>query len=289
MPEQAVYTHGHHASVVNSHARRTAQNSASFLLPHIKPHFRILDVGCGPGSITVDLAQLVPQGSVIGIDAVESVLSQARALAHERGVEGNLTFQQHDANELPFADAEFDIVFCHQVLQHVGDPVSVLKEMTRVTRKGGLVAAREADYRYDIFSSALLAYIFTERFRSFAWYPELPGLEKWGEVYQAIAKANDTEPNAGRYVKAWARQAGFAKEDVTFSWDAWNYQDEEAVIWAKTWAERTLHSTFATSSRDKGVATQEDLEFMSKTWREWGEMQSALIIVPSGEILCRVR
>ncbi|KAI3324963.1 ubiE/COQ5 methyltransferase [Xylariaceae sp. AK1471] len=268
MPEQAVYTHGHHSSVVKSHARRTAQNSVAFLLPHIKPHHRILDVGCGPGSITVDIAQLVPQGSVIGIDAVEDVLSQARALAHERGVEGNLTFQQHDANELPFADNEFDIVFCHQVVQHVSDPIAILKEMKRVTRKGGIVAAREADYR------------------SFAWYPELPGLEKWIDVYQAVAKANGAEPNAGRYLKAWAKQAGF--EDVTFSWDMWNYQDEEAVVWAKSWTERALHSSFATTSLNKGVATEDDLHLISKTWREWGDVEGAFIVIPNGEILCRV-
>ncbi|KAI8623812.1 ubiE/COQ5 methyltransferase [Xylariaceae sp. FL1651] len=272
MPEQAVYTHGHHPSVVKSHARRTAQNSAAFLLPHIKPHHRILDVGCGPGSITIDLAQLVPQGSVVGIDAVEDVLSQARSLARERGVEANLTFQRHDANELPFADGTFDIVFCHQVLQHVRHPAAVLKEMARVARRdGGIVAARDADYK------------------TFAWYPELPGLERWGGVYQAVAKANGAEPNAARYLKAWAKEAGFGQEDVTFSWDVWNYQDEEAVAFAKAWTERTLHSTFATKARDAGFATEEDLKHISDTWREWGEMDDAFIVIPNGEILCRVR
>jgi ubiquinone/menaquinone biosynthesis C-methylase UbiE len=205
---------------------------------------------------------------VVGIDAVEDVLVQARSLARERGVEENLTFRRHDANELPFADGEFDIVFCHQVLQHVGDPIAVLREMRRVARRGGLVAAREADYR------------------SFAWYPELPGLERWIDVYQAVAKANGAEPNAGRYLKAWAAAAGF--QDVAFSWDACNYQDEEAVVWAEAWVERTLHSSFATTSLDKGIATEDDLQLISRTWREWGETRDAFIVIPNGEILCRV-
>ncbi|KAI1812672.1 ubiE/COQ5 methyltransferase [Poronia punctata] len=269
MPEQAVYTHGHHASVVASHARRTAQNSAAFLLPYIKPYHRILDVGCGPGSITVDFAQLVPEGSVTAIDTSEAVLEQARSLAQERGVERNLTFQKHDANELPFADGEFDIVFCHQVLQHVGDPTGVLREMARVAKKGsGIVAAREADYR------------------SFAWYPELPGLDKWGEVYQATAKANGAEPNAGRYLKTWARMAGLV--DVVFTWDVWNYQGADAVFWGETWAERTLRSSLATTARERGIATDEDLQMIAETWRGWAEVEDAFIIIPSGEILCRV-
>ncbi|KAI0420226.1 ubiE/COQ5 methyltransferase [Xylaria grammica] len=271
MPEQATYTHGHHASVVNSHARRTAKNSAAFLIPHIKPHYRILDVGCGPGSITIDLAQLVPQGSVIGIDAVEDVLSQARELARARGVEGNLTFQQHDANELPFGDGEFDVVYCHQVLQHVHDPVAILKEMARVTRKGGLVAAREVDYG------------------SLSWYPELPGLDRWEDIHMKVMKLNGAHPKAGRYLKAWAREIGFAPGDITFTWDSWNYQDGDAAIWAQSWSERALRSSYATTSLDRGIATQEELDHVSDTWQKWGEIEGALIIIPNGEILCRVK
>ncbi|KAI1173696.1 ubiE/COQ5 methyltransferase [Nemania sp. FL0916] len=273
MPEQAVYTHGHHASVVNSHARRTAANSAAFLLPHIKPHYRILDVGCGPGSITIDLAQLVPQGSVVGIDAVEAVLAQARDLARARGIEegGNLTFQQHDANELPFSDGEFDVVFCHQVLHHVHSPVSILKEMRRVARKGGFVAAREVDYG------------------AVAWYPELPGVQAWEDVHMQIFKANGAQPRAGRYVKAWAKEAGFDAGDITFSWDSWNYEGAQAVTWAESWAERSLRSSYATTALAKGFATQEELEDVSDTWREWGDYEGAFIVIPNGEILCRVR
>ncbi|KAI1424428.1 ubiE/COQ5 methyltransferase [Xylaria sp. FL1777] len=270
MPEQAVYSHGHHASVVNSHARRTAEDSAAFLIPHIKPHYRILDVGCGPGSITIDLAQLVPEGSVVGVDTVEDVLSQARDLARARGVEGNLTFQRQDANELPFADGEFDIVFCHQVLHHVHKPVDILKEMARVTRKGGLVAAREVDYG------------------SVSWYPELPGIDKWKDTLMTVMSSNGAQPKAGRYVKAWAREAGFVSEGITFTWDTWNYQEDKAVTWAKSWVDRALHSSYATTSISKGISTQEDLDYVSDTWRKWGEAEGAFIIIPHGEILCRV-
>ena len=144
--EQAVYSHGHHRSVVEDHARRTAQDSAAFLIPHIKPTDTILDLGCGPGTITADLAELVPQGRVVGGDPVESVLKQAAEYAQSRGV-SNVTFEKIDGNQLSFPDDSFDVVTCHQVLQHVKDPVGILKEMRRVVKPGGIVAAREADYK----------------------------------------------------------------------------------------------------------------------------------------------
>jgi ubiquinone/menaquinone biosynthesis C-methylase UbiE len=184
--ERATYSHGHHESVVKTHARRTAQDSAAFLLPHIKRTDKILDLGCGPGSITIDLALLVPDGEVIGGDQVAAVVQQAQALAKERQVH-NVSFQQMDGNQLPFSDGTFDIVYCHQTLQHVGNPSHLLKEMRRVTKEGGLVAARDADYK------------------AFAWFPEHAGLDRWLSLYQKIAKANGAEPNAGRYLPAWAK------------------------------------------------------------------------------------
>lgn len=181
--EKATYTHGHHASVVNSHARRTAQDSAAFLLPHLKPHHTILDIGCGPGTITADLAELVPEGKVTGVDAVEAVLERARAHVAGRSGITNCTFEVADANALPYPDASFDVVFCHQVLQHVQDPVGILKEMRRVAKPGGIVAAREADYK------------------SFAWFPEPQGLDDWLDAYRKTARLCGGQPDAGRYVR----------------------------------------------------------------------------------------
>jgi ubiquinone/menaquinone biosynthesis C-methylase UbiE len=266
--EQATYSHGHHSSVVQSHARRTAQNSAAFLLPYIKSNHTILDIGCGPGSITVDFAALVPDGKVIGGDAVSDVLQQATTLAESRK-QTNISFETIDANNLPYSDDSFDIVFCHQLLQHVKDPIGVLKEMRRVAKPGGIVAARDADYR------------------TFAWYPEPPALDKWGRVYQDVAKANGGEPNAGRYLHIWARKAGFKPEEVHFTWNSWLFQGEQAVSWGDSWCQRTLHSAFPDTAKKHDLATQADLEEISKAWKDWGREDGAFIAIPNGEILCR--
>lgn len=267
--EKAKYSHGHHASVVKSHARRTAENSASFLLPHIQPHHQILDIGCGPGSITIGFAKLASKGKVIGGDMSQEVIQQAQSLAQEQNIQ-NVSFQRFDANALPFPDGSFDITFCHQVLQHVGDPTGVLKEMRRVTKAGGIVAAREADYK------------------GFVWYPEPPVLDQWGALYQKIAKANGAEPNAGRYLLHWAMQAGFKAEDTTFTWDVWNYQRDEAQAFGQSWIDRCRYSSFASSAKQHGLAGDKDLEAISKGWKEWTEGAGSFILIPNGEVVCRV-
>ena len=139
------YLHGHAESVVAAHAARTVETSAAYLAPHLRPGMRVLDIGCGPGSITLDLAQRVAPGEVVCVDASEAVVGLARQSAVDAGDVGT-RFEVADAMALPFADDSFDVVHAHQVLQHVGDPVGLLREMARVTRPGGLVAARDADY-----------------------------------------------------------------------------------------------------------------------------------------------
>lgn len=255
--------------VVQDHARRTAQDSAAFLTPHIKASDKILDVGCGPGTITADLAQLVPQGKVIGCDPVASVLEQARSHASSRGLT-NVTFEAVDANQLPYPDETFDVVTCHQVLQHVSDPVGILREMRRVVKRGGgIVAAREADYR------------------TFAWYPEPAELSRWAELYQSVARANGGEPNAGRYVHVWAREAGFAGDEIEASWDHWRYAGERVSQFAASWSGRILQPGFLQTAVNKGFATEDEIRGISEAFKKWGVDEDAFFAIPHGQILCR--
>ncbi|MFJ6573146.1 methyltransferase domain-containing protein [Streptomyces sp. NPDC091292] len=266
--ETAVYTHGHHESVLRSHTWRTAANSAAYLIDSLKPHMRILDIGCGPGTITADLAALVPDGQVTGVDHAPGILDQARATAAERGLE-NVEFAVADVHELEYPDDSFCVVHAHQVLQHVGDPVRALREMRRVTRPGGLVAVRDADYA------------------AMTWYPASPGLDDWLDLYENVSRANGGEPDAGRRLKAWARQAGFT--DITATAGTWCYATaDERAWWSGLWADRTLASAYADRAVQSGHADAARLRAVSDAWRSWGAEEDGWFSVLHGEILCRV-
>ncbi|MFT2014284.1 class I SAM-dependent methyltransferase [Streptomyces sp. 796.1] len=263
----AHYVHGHHEAVLRSHTWRTAANSAGYLLPELAPGQSVLDVGCGPGTITADLAERVAPGEVTGVDAAGGVLAQARATAAERGLT-NLTFAVADVHRLDFPDDSFDVVHAHQVLQHVADPVGALREMRRVCRPGGVVAARDADYA------------------AMTWYPQVPGLDDWLATYRTVARASGGEPDAGRQLHAWARQAGFT--EVTSTATAWCYAtDEERSWWSGLWADRTLSSHYRASAVPGGHVTEAGLLAAADAWRQWGRAADGWFAVLHGEILCR--
>jgi hypothetical protein len=103
----STYTHGHHESVLRSHRWRTAENSAAYLLPHLSAGDALLDVGCGPGTLTADLASRV--ASVHALEQTESALDLARAEIERRG-STNVTFASGDVHRLDLPDDRFDVV-----------------------------------------------------------------------------------------------------------------------------------------------------------------------------------
>ena len=266
--ETARYTHGHSAAVLSAHSRRGAADSAAYLLAHLRAGMDLLDVGCGPASITADLAARVAPGRVVALDAAAGALEAARATLRERGLSEQVEVTSGDVMALPFEDASFDVVHAHQVLQHLADPVGALAEMRRLTRPGGIVAVRDAVY------SAM------------TWFPEPAGMEQWRSVYMATARANGGEPDAGSRLLSWAREAGFT--DVTASASTWCYATPTDRAWqSQTWAQRCLTS-FGPRAVELGLADRADLETMAQAWRQWGDSEDAWFVVVHGEVLARV-
>lgn len=261
------YTHGHEASTLASHSARTASNSAAYLLSHLRPGMDVLDVGCGPGTITLDFAEIVAPGKVVGIENVEAPLQAARNEAARRG-DKTTTFQKADALSLPFENGIFDVVHTHQVLQHLTQPVAALREMMRVCKPGGWIAARDADYA------------------AMTWYPESPALEQWRRTYRAAARANGAEPDAGRRLRAWANEAGITAPIVTAS--IWTYADVEACAWwGNSQANRCSGETFTMQAKEQGL-TAEQISEIVVAWRQWGVEPNACFFLTHGELLAQM-
>jgi 2-polyprenyl-3-methyl-5-hydroxy-6-metoxy-1,4-benzoquinol methylase len=261
------YTHGHAEPVLQSHRWRTAENSAAYLLASLRPGLDLLDVGCGPGTITVDLARRVAPGRVVGIDVAEDPLAEARALADREGVD--VAFGPGDVYRLAFDDASFDVVHAHQVLQHLTDPVAALREMARVCRPGGVVAVRDVDYAVT------------------AWFPPSAGLTRWLELYRQVARHNRAEPDAGRRLLSWAHAAGLT--DVVATTSSWCFATPaEREWWGRSWAGRATASAFAEQAVSYGLATADELQQLADAWLAWAAADDGWLGMLHGELLIRV-
>jgi SAM-dependent methyltransferase len=258
------YIHGHHESVLRSHRWRTAENSAGYLLPHLEPGMDLLDVGCGPGTITVDLAARVAPGTVVGLDVAPEVVAEA---AQQDGAEA-VDFRTGDVYALDVPDASFDVVHAHQVLHHLADPVAALREMRRVARPGGIVAARELDNGGGV------------------WEPSDPLMDRWMELFREVAERNGAEADAGRKLLGWAHAAGL--HDVTPTSSTWTYATpEDRAWWGGLWADRMQHSGFAEQALEYGVTTREELEAISAAFARWSEHPDGVFVVLSCELIAR--
>ena len=261
------YTHGHAEAVLRSHRWRTAANSAAYLLPHLHAGQRLLDVGSGPGTITGDLARL--GGGVVGLEVTDEAAAITRAELERRGVD-NATVVVGDVHALEpeRLGGPFDVVHAHQVLQHVADPVGALRQMLQGTRPGGLVAARDSDYGH------------------FSWHPASAVLDRWLELYDAAARANGGEPNAGRMLLAWAHAAGATEVEASSS--TWCFAtSEDRRWWGSMWADRITSTALARQLVAEGRAGESDLAEVAEAWRSWADDPDGWFSVLHGEVLVR--
>jgi SAM-dependent methyltransferase len=258
------YAHGHHESVLRSHRWRTAANSAAYLLDRLVAGTDVLDVGCGPGTITIDFARRVAPGRVVGVDCSAEVVEAARREAE--GV-ANVEFRVGDAYRLPISDGVFDVVYAHQLLQHLGDPVAALVELRRACRPAGVVAARDSDYAAAV------------------WYPEDLVLDRWLDLQLRMIRDSGGDPTAGRRLLGWARRAGFS--EVVPSASVWCFATpEDRGWWAGMWADRVVGSALAEQAVGRGLASRADLEGIAQAWRRWAAAGDGWFVVVHGEVLC---
>ena len=244
-------------------ARRTGE-VAEFLQPHLRPGMRLIDCGCGPGSITIDLAQSVTPGDAIGIDIRAEDLTHGRKLARDRGI-SNVTFQVANVYQLPYPDGSFDAVFACAVLQHLAAPLEALREMRRVLHLRGVIGI--------VDGSA------PTTFR----YPTNPLLEAWDELRIREREFRMGRPSRALELRALLREAGFARTQAfgdmgTEAGPAAGTHDETRRVAQNHLIQlRGLRGKLAV---EQGWATQQELAQMAEALIAWGDDPDAFLARP---------
>ena len=294
------YPAGHSSAVLSSHASRDAYNSASHLLPYLKTGMTILDIGCGPGTISISFAKIVgPTGFVVGVDPSEDVIKQASERARSAGV-NNVAFLVGDATQSLESTLEavnrmtFDVVHANQVVQHVKDRFGFLREICRrANRPGGILSLREGD-----IASAII-------------YPEDPLLStSWKNLYAKVSSSGGADPAAARQLHAYLRQIGVQPAEITYvgasaqaygqsrdgrnatlsgsSGNGTDHAKAERQWWGQMWAQRTADHDggFAQKAIQGGFATQRELDDIAQAWKMWSEHEDAYWVMIQCEVIC---
>lgn len=192
---------------------RTANRHASFLLPFLRRGMRVLDVGCGPGTITLGLAQSVaPEGEVVGIDLEASQVKLARRASRRTGV-GNASFQVGSVYALPVASESFDAVLAHGLVEHLARPRDALVELRRVLRPGGVVGVCSSDWSRAVVE------------------PRSADVEAALSCHFKLRRRAGGDPFAGGRVPALTEAAGFIEVSTTLLDEAdLSYRDLAAYV-----------------------------------------------------------
>lgn len=239
-------------------------DKAAFFLPYISSGMSVLDVGCGFGPITLELAAVVGPGVITGVDLQPGRIERARGLAAERGIT-NVTFAAADIYGLPFADDSFDAAFSHATLQSLPDQVEALRALRRVTRPGGVIGIRDLDWEGVLITAA---------------DPEVRAIHDMRVRLSLLRRDRDGGDTPGfwylngRYEKTWLREAGFTRFVCGASCDV-----EDPAIWGEQWARQLADDGFEGKQLlELGWVDAEQLAGMREAMRAWGTHQDSYLV-----------
>jgi len=246
------YTPGYSDLAIRYMQRRHAARDAAFLIPHLTPGLRLLDCGCGPGTITVGLAEAVAPGQVVGVDLEPGQVALAEKTASARGLR-NAHFEAASIYRLPFPDGAFDVVFSHALFEHLSEPAAALQEIRRVLRPGGTVALSSPDW-----SGNLMA-------------PQDQEVQRAIEVFKAVQRRNGGNPYVGRDFGRLLPEAGF--EDVRLSAIYDVYEDVPLVadVLAERIEEGVGKQVVASPALDRAEVGE-----LCRLLRQWGRQRPVL-------------
>ncbi len=261
----SVYTMGYNPEYIRAQARFAQQPSVNFLVPQLAPGQRILDVGCGGGFLSAQLAEAVAWGELVGIDIEPSQVDLARETAAQRSV-ANAQFQVGDARDLPFGNGSFDAVHFGGVLLHISDVDRALEEARRVLRPGGLIACR------DLMPESCFA------------HPELGMMQRTIEVFVDVVGADGGSPSIARDIKRRLIRAGFADIVMALSFEVYDTPEELEFLQGII-KELLLGSGIVAAAKGYGAATKEMELVIARCLEEWHHDPGALAAIAFGQAM----
>jgi len=252
---QEEYYIGYSQAAVQHMERRRASDRAAFFVPYLRPAMILLDCGCGPGTITCDLAALVAPGQVVGIDIEESQIDLARNNANRVNI-ANVVFQQGSVYELPFENNSFDAVFGHAIMEHLQQPSKALSEIFRVLKPGGVIGVRSPMGSGDILE------------------PPIDTVLDALAIHRRLTNYTRGIPSPGPKFRGLLTQTGFANVQAS-SATVSSGTSQDVAEWAEGYAQALMSSPIHDRIVDLGWATHDTLEAMAAAWREWGKLPDA--------------
>ena len=251
-----VYTHGTSEEMLGVMAGRRAAEWLGFLLPYIKPGFAMADLGCGPGSITVDLADLVKPGKVVGLDINTDQFEKGRRMAAARRLD-NVEFRRGNMAELPFEDASLDAVIAITAVQHLPDPLVGLREIRRVLKPGGVVGIKDEDWG------------------SLLWEPATPMLKQCASLITRVWERNGGKPFYPRHLRRLLLEAGFARAEQGAIARAFGTPQGTRWLCEHFLRGHFIEPAFAQTAIREGWADGATLEAMQAETEAWADRPDA--------------
>lgn len=254
------YPIGQSVPVVSLLQRRTPHDSASFLLPHLFDTMHLLDVGCGPGSITAGFKKLHPGAKVIGVDKDESIID----IAKEQNQGNGVTYLVAKITELPFDDNSFDVVFSHNVFQYLENVPLAVRETRRVLRNDEILATRQALSRHCVASPR--------------------GTTAFMEIFSKyLEEESGGNCNVGEDLPLQALAVGFRRVDPKAScrMDVGTRRRD----FASFWIDMLRHGELGKRMVERGFAKEEELDEFVTQWKLVRDCEAGFIMAPHLEML----
>ena len=243
--------YGYNVGVIqDQYAGRGAESVVGFFLPHLKPGMSVLDCGCGPGTITQGIAQIVAPGKVIGCDLEPGMVERAAALAEGANLD-NLSFQVGNILDLPFEDNTFDAVLSCAVTEHLGEPVKAMSELGRVVKRGGVVGITRTDWAAHMIA------------------PSCGAVNRFFELFESGFNLQGGTMNGGRNLPSMLGEAGLNVVDVLIALSG-AYTPEPGNAMVNGWAEWIENLPLFDRVIEEGLTTRDELDAMCAEMREWG-------------------